>query len=237
MDLDVEFSGTSFSMTTRAAGANQQILVRNSSSEPNQLFMGSDVAITLGDGFTENAKISTDGSHITIKDNGGFEMLLEVPSETPAGSTEGQEVTLKVYDAGYMGMQIGGNENQMLNMNFDEVSCNTLSLRDFNGQGLINVCSQHNADMAIKSVDVAIARVSATRSELGAYANRLEDTASSLDVASYNMTNSMSRIIDTDMADEMTQYTQLNVLTQAATSMLSQANNKPQEIMNLLQGI
>ena len=237
MDLDVEFSGTSFSMTTRAAGANQQILVRNSSSEPNQLFMGSDVAITLGDGFTENAKISTDGSHITIKDNGGFEMLLEVPSETPAGSTEGQEVTLKVYDAGYMGMQIGGNENQRLNMNFDEVSCNTLSLRDFNGQGLINVCSQHNADMAIKSVDVAIARVSATRSELGAYANRLEDTASSLDVASYNMTNSMSRIIDTDMADEMTQYTQLNVLTQAATSMLSQANNKPQEIMNLLQGI
>ena len=55
--------------------------------------------------------------------------------------------------------------------------------------------------------------------------------------ASYNMTNSMSRIMDTDMADEMTQYTQLTVLTQAATSMLSQANNKPQEIMNLLQGI
>ncbi len=164
-------------------------------------------------------------------------MLVEIPAENPEGSTEGQEVTLKVYDAGYMGMQIGGNENQMLNMNFDEISCSTLSLRDANGQRLINVCSSHGAENAILSIDSAIERVSAARSELGAYENRLEDTVSSLDVASYNMTNSMSRIMDTDVADEMTQYTQLTVLTQAATSMLSQANNKPQEIMNLLQGI
>lgn len=75
------------------------------------------------------------------------------------------------------------------------------------------------------------------RAELGAYENRLESTVSSLDVASYNITNSMSRIMDTDMADEMTQYTQLSVLQQAATTMLSQANSKPQEVMNLLQGM
>ena len=237
MDIVAEFAGTSATFTTKAEGDNQQILIRYSSGEPNQIFMGSDVEVELGDGFSENAKVSTDGSHITIKDNGGFEMLVEIPAETPEGSTEGQEVTLKVYDAGYMGMQIGGNENQMLDMHFDEISCSTLSLRDANGQRLINVCSAHGAANAIASLDLAIERVSAARSELGAYENRLEDTVSSLDVASYNMTNSMSRIMDTDMADEMTQYTQLTVLTQAATSMLSQANNKPQEIMNLLQGI
>ena len=237
MDIDVEFSGTSCTLTTKAAGDNQHITIKHASGEPEQLFMGSDAQITLGDGFSENAKITANGSHVTIRDTSGFEMLIEIPAETPEGSPEGQEVTLKVYDAGYMGIQIGANENQMLHMNFDEVSCNTLSLRDFNGQRLINVCSNHSAEMAISSIDVAIERVSATRSELGAYQNRLEDTTSSLDVAAYNMTNSMSRIIDTDMADEMTQYTQLNVLTQAATTMLSQANSKPQEIMNLLQGM
>lgn len=236
MDIDVEFSGTSCTFTTKAAGDNQHITIRNSDGQ-NQLFMGSDAQIELGDGFSENAKVTADGGHVTIIDNGGFEMLVEIPSEIPEGSSGDGDVTLKVYDAGYMGVQIGANENQMLDMNFDEVSCNTLSLRDSNGQRLINVCSQHGAEMAIASLDVAIERVSATRSELGAYQNRLEDTTSSLDVAAYNMTNSMSRIIDTDMADEMTQYTQLNVLTQAATTMLSQANSKPQEIMNLLQGM
>ena len=75
------------------------------------------------------------------------------------------------------------------------------------------------------------------RSRLGAYQNRLETTVSSLNVFGENMTESMSRIIDTDMASEMTEYTQLTVLQQAATSMLSQANNRPQTIMSLLQGM
>lgn len=74
------------------------------------------------------------------------------------------------------------------------------------------------------------------RSRLGAYENRLETTVSSLDVSSENMTDSMSRILDTDMAVAMTEYTQSSVLSQAATSMLAQANNRPQQIMSLLQG-
>lgn len=243
MDIDVEVSGTSLTLTTRATGSNQRIII--SQGATSEAGYGTDVELTLQQndedvegGFSENAKISANGSQVTIKDNGGFEMLLEVPDINPAGEAlEGTAVTLQVYEAGYMGMQIGANEFQVLNMNFDEISCNTLSLRDGNGQNLINVCSQHGAGQTIASIDVAIQRVSAARSELGAYQNRLEDTVSSLDVAVYNVTNSMSRIIDTDMAEEMTQYTQLTVLQQAATSMLSQANNKPQEIMNLLQGM
>ncbi len=243
MDIDAQCNGGSVTLTTKATGSSQRIII--SQGESSASSTGTDAQLTLAQndddvegGFSENAKVSANGSQVTIRDNGGFEMFLEVPATSPTGeSLAGAEVELKVYEAGYMGMQIGANEFQVLNMNFDEVSCNTLSLRDADGQNLINVCSQYGAGQTIAALDVAIQRVSAARSELGAYQNRLEDTVSSLDVAVYNVTNSMSRIIDTDMAEEMTQYTQLTVLQQAATSMLSQANNKPQEIMNLLQGM
>ena len=66
--------------------------------------------------------------------------------------------------------------------------------------------------------------------------NRLQSTMSSLDVTVENVTESMSRIMDTDMAEAMTNYTQESVLSQAATAMLAQANNRPQQVMSLLQG-
>ena len=109
--------------------------------------------------------------------------------------------------------------------------------RDSEGNDTINVCTRKGADNSILKLDDAIKITSAARAELGAYQNRLESTKSSLDVSSYNMTNAMSRIMDTDMADAMTEYTQLNVLQQAATSMLSQANSKPEQIMSILQGM
>ncbi len=239
MDIKVDFTAPSnFTLTTKTTGFDQQIELRM----PGQnkiIANGKDAKVTPSTtaappvlAFSTNAKASADGSKVTIKDNSGFEMVIEVPENATLGTVE-----LDVYNAGYMGMQIGANENQSLYMNFEEVTCRTLALREADGQNRINLCSQHSASVAIGKVDDAIAKVSAVRAELGAYENRLESTVSSLDVASYNITNSMSRIMDTDMADEMTQYTQLSVLQQAATTMLSQANSKPQEVMNLLQGM
>lgn len=239
MDIKVDFTAPSnFTLTTKTTGFDQQIELRM----PGQnkiIANGKDAEVTPNTtatppalSFSTNAKASADGSKVTIKDNSGFEMVIEVPENATLGTVE-----LDVYNAGYMGMQIGANENQSLYMNFEEVTCRTLALREADGQNRINLCSQHSASVAIGKVDDAIAKVSAVRAELGAYENRLESTVSSLDVASYNITNSMSRIMDTDMADEMTQYTQLSVLQQAATTMLSQANSKPQEVMNLLQGM
>lgn len=240
MDIRVDFTASSnFTLTTKTTGFDQQIELRM----PGQnkiIANGEDAKVTPSTtatppvlAFSTNAKASADGSKVTIKDNSGFEMVIEVPENAQAG----KRVELDVYNAGYMGMQIGANEKQSLYMNFEEVTCRTLALREADGQNRINLCSQHSASVAIGKVDDAIAKVSAVRAELGAYENRLESTVSSLDVASYNITNSMSRIMDTDMADEMTQYTQLSVLQQAATTMLSQANSKPQEVMNLLQGM
>ncbi len=231
--LDIDVTGTvtgTITLTTKATGSEREIEI--SAPDNYSISYGTDAKITAGAGFSNNVKILSNGSIVTIKDSNEFEMLIEVPKDAPLG-----DVNFKVYDAGFMGMQIGANEHQRLDMNFEEVSCRTLSLRDSEGNNLINVCSQKGADRSIAALDEAIKKVSAVRSDLGAYENRLANTVESLDVSEYNITNAMARIRDTDMADEMTQYTQLTVLQQAATTMLSQANNKPQEIMNLLQGM
>jgi flagellin len=183
--------------------------------------------VALGDGFSKTATWSGDGNLITIRDNDGFEMQVEASA---TGTS-----TLRVFDAGYMTIQIGANEHQTLNMNFPEVSCLTLGLKTSDGVENINLCTQYGASNAITAMDEAIKAVSSARSTLGSYQNRLETTASSLTLSSQNITEAMSRISDTDMADEMTQYTQQDVLSQAATSMLAQANNRPQQIMALLQ--
>ena len=99
----------------------------------------------------------------------------------------------------------------------------------------VNIATADGAQDAITLIDDAINTVSAIRSKLGAYQNRLEHSISNLDTSSENMTESLSRISDVDMAEEMAEYTQKNVLAQAGTSMLAQANQRPQTILSLLQ--
>ena len=100
----------------------------------------------------------------------------------------------------------------------------------------INVkASGGNASAAIASLDAAIASVSSVRSSLGATQNRLEHTINNLSVAVENLTASESRIRDTDMAMEMTNFTRHQILTQAGTAMLAQANQAPQSVLALLR--
>ena len=83
-------------------------------------------------------------------------------------------------------------------------------------------------------MDGAIARLSEVRSRIGASQNRLEYATNSLSETSENMTSAFSSLVDTDMAKEMTEYTQQNILDQASISVLSQANDIPQQILSLL---
>ena len=99
----------------------------------------------------------------------------------------------------------------------------------------LDVTTVTGADRAISALDDAIAMVSDARSKIGAYENRLEYATSSLDTFEENMTDAMSRLTDVDMAEEMTNYTQYNVLQQAGVSVLSQANDLPQNVLSLLQ--
>ena len=92
-----------------------------------------------------------------------------------------------------------------------------------------------SASTAITALDSAIASVSTTRGNLGAVQNRFESTINNLQVTTENLAASESRIRDTDMALEMTQFTRHQVLLQAGTAMLGQANQLPQSVLRLLQ--
>ncbi|GAB2873659.1 flagellin N-terminal helical domain-containing protein [Nocardioides pacificus] len=91
------------------------------------------------------------------------------------------------------------------------------------------------ADVAIKSIDKAIAKVSTSRADLGALQNRFEHTINNLNVAVENLSASESRIRDTDMASEMMNFTRSQILSQAGTAMLAQANQAPQGVLSLLR--
>ncbi|MCI8484151.1 MAG: flagellin [Lachnospiraceae bacterium] len=188
--------------------------------------VGSDVEIEFHGadiGFGTQATMLTDGNYVTVSDRSGFEMKFEV-----VPGTNGR-VDLEVTDIGTMTLQIGANENQTVDVRIPEISSQTLYIDK------VNVCTITGADRAITSFDKAIAKVSEVRSSIGAYQNRLDYAVSSLDGAELNMTQALSRIEDVDMAEEMTEYTKYNVLTQAATSVLAQANDLPQQVLQLLQ--
>ncbi|NMB33106.1 MAG: flagellin [Clostridium sp.] len=99
----------------------------------------------------------------------------------------------------------------------------------------LSVSDQKLADGAITTINNALETVSAERSKLGAYQNRLEHTISNLDSVSENLQASESRIRDVDMAKEMMEFTKQNILQQAATAMLAQANQAPQTVLQLLR--
>ncbi|WP_147565978.1 flagellin [Clostridium tyrobutyricum] len=99
----------------------------------------------------------------------------------------------------------------------------------------IDVSTQTAANGAIKTIDNAITTVSEERSKLGAYQNRLEHTINNLGTSSENLTSAESRIRDVDMASEMSEYSKNNILSQAAQAMLAQANQQPQQVLQLLR--
>ncbi|WP_289891874.1 flagellin [Virgibacillus pantothenticus] len=99
----------------------------------------------------------------------------------------------------------------------------------------INISSQESADKAISTIQTAIDNVSAERSKIGAVQNRLQHTINNLGTSAENLTAAESRIRDVDMAKEMMAFTKNNILTQAAQSMLAQANQQPQGVLQLLR--
>ena len=127
-------------------------------------------------------------------------------------------------------LQIGANQGQIIEVEFKAINSGTL------GIGGIDVSTHATATVAIADIDAAISTVSEERAKLGAIQNRLEHTTANLGISEENITASMSRIQDADMAHEMAQFTQYNVISQAATSMLAQANQIPQQVLQLLQG-
>ncbi len=241
---------------SKAYGSDQKIEIYCDNEELRQLFggisdegakaVGVDAVATLGEeGFNKTATVSAKGNIVTVTDMNGFEMKFEVQpgtaettftdatidgGESDVGGSAESEVVITVLSAGPMDLQIGANEGQTMEVRIPKVDTKTL------GVDILNVATQDGAEQAITLCDLAVYQVSSVRAKLGAYQNRLDHAIANLDVSSENITESLSRIEDVDMAAEMTTFTQKNVLSQAGTAMLAQANERPQTILSLLQG-
>ena len=138
-----------------------------------------------------------------------------------AGTSSAQANTLSSV------FQIGANAGETLSVTFNGIGSGML------GTSGIDLVS--DASSALGAIDSAIATVSTSRANLGAVQNRLEHTIANLSVAAENLAASESRIRDTDMAQEMVSFTRAQILTQAGTAMLAQANQAPQSVLTLLR--
>lgn len=175
--------------------------------------------------FPGNCYFELNQDTMTIKNTDGFEMRLQFQ----AGTTSVSNLELDITGLGGMKIQVGSNEGQELDIRIPTISLKDLDINQ------IDLSTQDGCKDAIDKVKNAMNYVSAARSRLGAYQNRLEHTGASLDVTVENMTAAYSRIMDVDMATEMTEYTKNQVLTQAGTTMLAQANERPSQVLQLLQ--
>ena len=124
---------------------------------------------------------------------------------------------------------IGANAGQSITVSIGSIASTDLAIDG------VNISDQTGANNAINSIDAALNTVSTARANLGAIQNRLEHTIKNLDVAAENLQASESRIRDVDMAKEMVEFTKANILNQAATAMLAQANQTPQTVLQLLR--
>ncbi|MEK4761877.1 flagellin Hag [Viridibacillus sp. FSL E2-0187] len=179
-------------------------------------------------------ELSVQSSNDTNTDDDRAQLQKEVAAlttEITRISTDTEFNTQKLLDGSFTGkmIHIGANTGQTLS-----VSVNTMDSKALGLSGL-SIAKQTGANKAIALLDSAIKSVSSQRSDLGAIQNRLEHTINNLGATSENLTAAESRIRDTDMAKEMMEFTKNNILTQAAQSMLAQANQQPQGVLQLLQ--
>lgn len=138
--------------------------------------------------------------------------------------------------AGSVTFQVGANNGQTMNVDFTTAGINLTDIETAVGTlDESSVADSATATALIETIDTQIKSVSSGRSLLGATQNRLEHTINNLGTSAENLTAAESRIRDVDMAKEMMEFTKGNILSQAAQSMLAQANQQPQGVLQLLQ--
>lgn len=199
-------TGLSFSTVTVAAGSGSY-------------------AITAKLDYSESGAVAADldkfkGVTISFITNSDFSL---------ASDTTG---TLTVGDNNQLTLQVGSDnkEDQRVHLGVGDMSSKGLGIDQ------VDISDQKKAQTAIDTIKAAINVVSATRADLGALQNQLEHTNNNLSTMSENLTSAESQIRDVDMSDEYVQYSKNQILSQAATAMLAQANTQPQNVLTLLKG-
>ncbi|MDE7291588.1 MAG: flagellin [Treponemataceae bacterium] len=136
---------------------------------------------------------------------------------------------------GSMWFHIGANMDQRTQVYIGTMTSTALGIRNVGDETKISLAAPDEANRAIGTLDQALMKINKQRADLGAYQNRLEMTVVGLDIGAENLQASESRIRDTDMASEMVEFTKNQVLTQAGTAMLAQANQQSQNVLSLLR--
>ena len=136
---------------------------------------------------------------------------------------------------GSMWFHIGANMDQRTQVYIGTMSAMALGLRNVGDESIMTLETPDEANRAIGTLDEAIKKINKQRADLGAYQNRLEKTIVGLDIGAENLQASESRIRDADMAKETVNFTRDNVLSQAGTAMIAQANQSSQNVLSLLR--
>jgi len=178
--------------------------------------------------FDSNANIKVSGSNAyTLEPNSDYDKSFTLNS---IFATSGIKYTTFVHIADRtMVLHVGANQKQDIGVGIANMSAASLGIAN------ILVTDNERANSAIGKLDIAISRVSAERAKLGAVQNRLDHTIANLTTSAENLTAAESRIRDVDMAKEMMNFTKYQILVNAATSMLAQANLMPQSVLQLLR--
>ncbi len=181
-------------------------------------------------------ELAVQASNDTNNTNDRAEMQKEVTqlqAELERISTDTEFNTKKLLDGTFTGQifHIGANAGQNMSVAILTMGAVALSV----DAASLSVGAQSTADSAITIIQSAIDKVSSERAKLGAVQNRLEHTINNLGTASENLSAAESRIRDVDMAKEMMNFSKNNILNQAATAMLAQANQQPQGVLQLLR--
>lgn len=234
-NLDVKVSEYSKEVPAKVYSINRIVIEKESlggEETGGYVVTGKDLGAEFPAGAT--VEVSKDNL-VTISGANGFELTLDLSridlKETLKTQTNVtiQDLKIDVTGIGAMRLQVGANEGQVLAVEIPAITLRNMGIEN------LDVSTKEGALKGIEDIDKAIRYVSDIRGRLGAYQNRLESAVNSLDVTSENMTAAYSRIMDVDMAEEMTNYSTYQVLTQAGTSMLAQANQRPSQVLQLLQ--
>ena len=256
LDGSFDLRGYTNSQIAKVDYYSDEVLAKEYTIDELTVFYNEDGTIDLdktkasfkaGEGFPDGVEISEVGQNkVVITGSQDFKITIAVdpdsavdgkvvvasPAEGDPGDADyvpAKSLTLDITGIGSLDLQTGANEGQQLRIRIPTISLDRLGIEK------TEVDTEENSTKAIVEIKGAIQYVSDARSRLGAYQNRLEHTINNLDVSSENMTASYSNIMDVDMAEEMTTFTTQQVIAQAATSMLAQANERPSQVLQLLQ--
>ena len=178
--------------------------------------------------ITLTQKVATDKDEFKATLNGG-ETGVKSVIQKPGVTQRDEELS-----EGKVSVQVGANASQSMSIEIGDMRAQALNITNAKGKGL-SVESAEDANEAITAFDAALNAVSSQRANLGAVQNRLEYTISNLDNTAENLTSAESTLRDVDMAKEMMDYSKNNILNQAAQAMISQANQQPQNVLQLLR--